>query len=79
VTIHPEYRHIFRLRDGETIICAPYEAKRYIDRRTPNAPLQTVWEINTRGIIRVMWPEEILSWEQEELTKKTDRHEMRQK
>ncbi len=39
----PEFRHVFRLTDGETIICPHRDARRVIDRRSDRAPAETVW------------------------------------
>lgn len=64
----PPYRHVFRLADGETLVCAPREARRTLDRRGDGAPTETVWEVMLpSGIVRRLWPEEIRSWAQKEV------------
>lgn len=58
---------MFRLRDGETIICAYRDAVRTLDKRSSSAPAETVWEITTdTGLIRRVWPNELIDWTVEE-------------
>lgn len=64
-SLHP-FRYVFRLTDGETIICAPNEARRVIDRRHPDAEPETVWEIQVRGVWRTFWPETIIDYTMDE-------------
>ena len=61
-TLHP-FRYVFTLTDGETITCAPNEARRILDKRHANAQPETVWEIQVRGVWRTFWPEEIRGYE----------------
>lgn len=61
-TLHP-FRYVFKLTNGETITCAPNEARRVLDKRHPLAQPETVWEIQVRGIWRTFWPEEIQGYE----------------
>lgn len=67
-SLEPGYRHVFRLRDEETIVCDPRLAKRTLDRRSDDAPVEQVWELTLpSGLIRRVWPGELLRWEQEEV------------
>lgn len=61
-----EYRHVFQLVDGETIICLRQEAKRTMDRRGAYESPKVVWEVISNGVTRRLWPEEIVSWSLEE-------------
>lgn len=64
--LSPDFRHVFRLRDGEVILVAHRDARRTIDRRSDRAPIETVWEVTMpSGLVRRLWPEEIASWDQE--------------
>lgn len=60
-SLHP-FRYVFTLRDGETITCAPTEARRVIDKRPGRDEPETVWEIQVRKVWRRYWPEDIASY-----------------
>lgn len=62
---HP-FRYVFRMRDGETIIVPPNEARRVIDRRNDETEPETVWEIMVRGVWRTFWSEDVVSYEMDE-------------
>ena len=63
-----EFRHVFKLADGETILCAHKEAQRTLDRRTAYGKPEVVWEVKTpKGPIRRLWPEDIAEWTLERL------------
>ena len=60
----PVLTHIFQLHNGETIECPHPDAHRVVDKRTDQAPPETVWEIRTpTGIIRRVWPNELRHWQ----------------
>ena len=64
----PGFRYIFRLWDGTTIRCLQQEAKRQLDRRGSWEEPRIVWDLpDPRGGRRRVWPEEIMSWDQEAL------------
>lgn len=61
----PRYRHVFKLISGEVLVLDPHDVKATIDRHPLGQPVR-VWEITSEGgFIRRLWPEEILSWDQE--------------
>jgi hypothetical protein len=65
----PSYRHVFVLTDGATLFLAPHEAIRVSDRRSERSDPVVVWEVMLpSGIVRRLWPEDIVSWTQEEAT-----------
>lgn len=66
---HP-FRYVFKLRDGETIIASPKEARRTLDRRHDDAEPELVWEIQVRGVWRNFWPEDIAEWTTEAVTQR---------
>lgn len=66
-SLRPTFRYVFRLADGETLLAEPRQARRTVDRRNDAAPTVTVWEVESNGIIRRLWPEDIVSWAQEEV------------
>ncbi len=64
----PDFRHVFKTTDGEVLIVPHRDARRVIDRRSDQAPLETCWEVVTAsGLVRTLWPSDILDWSQEEL------------
>lgn len=66
--LQPLYRHVFRLTNGKTLICAPRDAIRTVDRRSDQAPAETVWEVTSpAGIVHRLWPEDIVSWNVEDV------------
>jgi len=65
--VQPKYRHVFKLYSGEVLILDPHDVKATIDKHPMGNPCR-VWEIRSEGgIIRKLWPEEIQSWDQEEV------------
>lgn len=65
----PKYRHVFRLTSGETLTLDPRDVKATINKRPfGNQQPVRVWEIRSAGgVIRQLWPEDIISWDQEEI------------
>ena len=61
----PGFRYVFRLADGGVVQAHPRDAIRVLDKRTPQSDPATVWEVRVNGVIRRLWPEEIVSVEQE--------------
>lgn len=62
----PDYRHVFVLNNGETIIVPQRDAVRVLDRRGEWEQPQVCWEITLpSGVVRKVWPEELSSWEAE--------------
>ena len=64
----PEFRHVFRLRDGEVLVVPARDARRVLDRRGDGAPVVAVWEVEVRGVVRRLWPEEIAGWDEEDVS-----------
>lgn len=63
----PKYRYVFKLRDGTIHNLEPRDAKRVLDKRAPGLQPEVCWEARINGIVRQLWPEDILMWEQEPL------------
>lgn len=63
----PGFRYVFRLADGGSVEVHPRDAQRVIDSRTrpPNERPEVVWEILVNGVVRRLWPEDIVGVEQE--------------
>lgn len=65
----PARRHVFRLADGETLIVPHADARRTLDKRggAYTRP-QVCWEVTlATGVVRRLWPEDVVSWDVEEL------------
>lgn len=63
----PDFRHVFVLHDGETIIVAQRDAIRTLDVRDRRRLPETVWEIAlASGLVRRVWASEVRSWTMEE-------------
>jgi hypothetical protein len=62
-----DLKHVFKLWNGEVIIVPQRDARRTIDKRGEHAPAETVWEVTTDKGVRRLWPEEIQSWDAEEV------------
>jgi hypothetical protein len=61
-----DFKHRFVLRDGEVIVVAHRQARRVIDKRGPQAPAETAWEITLdSGIVRQVWVSDVAEWTQE--------------
>jgi hypothetical protein len=54
-----EFRWQIKTADGETIVAAPSEVERVIDRRGEWEKPRVVYEVKINGIIRRLWPEDI--------------------
>lgn len=55
----------FVLIDGSTITCMPGDYRAVLDRRGTWEKPQRVWEIMVSGhVVKRLWPEHVLSWEQ---------------
>ena len=64
----PDYRHVFVLQDGETIIVPQRQAVRTLDVRDRRDRPEVVWEITSAsGLVRRVWASEIREWTQEPL------------
>ncbi len=62
----PRFRHRFTLHTGEVLVVSHQQARRVIDKRGPQAPPETLWEITTdAGIVRRVWLDELRDWSQE--------------
>ncbi len=69
-SLQPTFRHVFRLSDGEVLRCAPRDARRTVakrEERMPDHMAEVVWEVTLEsGIVRRLWPEDVVEWTQEE-------------
>lgn len=61
----PKYRHVFKLTDGSSILADPRDVVKTMNRRSALMPPVRVFEIKTNGVVRQLWPEDILTWDQE--------------
>lgn len=61
------FKYIFKLTNGETLLVGPHDARRVMDRRGEWENPQVVWEICQESIWVRYWPEEIVEWRQEAL------------
>ncbi len=61
----PDWQYRIRLNAGGEIVAAPRDCIRVLDKRTPQASPQTVWEVRVNGVVRRLWPEDIAGIEQE--------------
>jgi hypothetical protein len=62
----PEYRYVFKLSDGTVHNLYPRDAKRVVNMRYQDVP-EVCWEVKINGVVRTLWPEDILKWDQESL------------
>lgn len=64
----PDFRHVFTLTDGETIVVPHRQAQKVIDKRTGQTPPEICFEITLdSGLVRRVWMTEIREWRQEAL------------
>ena len=63
-----DFKHTFVLVDGDVIVVPHHRARRTLDVRDRRDVVETVWEITLdSGIVRRVWPNEIKTWEVEEI------------
>lgn len=68
-SLQPAFRHVFVLSGGETILCAPNEARRVIDKRHERSEPEPLWEIQMpSGLVRRIWMDEVADWRMEAVT-----------
>ncbi len=62
------FAHRFVLADGDVIVVPHHRARRTLDVRDRREIPETVWEIELdSGLVRRLWPEQIKTWEVEEV------------
>jgi hypothetical protein len=67
-----DFRHVFTLRDGETLIVDPADATRSVDRRGSYDKPQAVWTIKLpNGGFKTVWTDEIAKWDMEPIKEDT--------
>lgn len=63
---HP-FRYVFKLRNGETIVAAPKEVRRTLNKRNDNTAPELQWEILVSGVWREFWDSsDVESWSMED-------------
>lgn len=63
-----DYRYVFVLSDGETIMCDHRDARRTIDIRSEGGDPEVCWLITlSHGGFRRVWVDEIVEWHQEDV------------